>query len=312
MDWTNAFAPRRPLGKTGFVATQLGVGDLADRNVSLDECVATARRAIDAGLNVIDTAPSYENGYSEQIVGQAVRGWRDKLFLIDKIDHPDEPVAVQVDASLSRLNLDHTDLFVFHGVSQMDVWQRLAEPGGGFDQLEVCRCAGKTRFRGVSSHHPDVLRAAIESGLCDVVMYAVGPFADARFIDEILPLAKTRGVGTVCFKTFGAGKLVADTAGYGRALPVQPRPRGKFSSGPDGGEGESSLPKMSPADCLHYTLTCDPDVALLGLSFPNEQDVAFEAAVNFKPLPAERMAAIRARAAEVIQHKGDVWWNPKA
>src|SRR5438045_2186807 len=68
------FAPRRPLGRTGFAATALGVGDLADRSVPIDTCVATAKKALDAGLNVIDTAPNYEAGYSEEIVGRAVRG----------------------------------------------------------------------------------------------------------------------------------------------------------------------------------------------------------------------------------------------
>src|SRR4051794_29024467 len=97
------FAPRRVLGRTGFVATALGVGDLADRSVPLETCVATLRRALDAGLNVVDTAPGYESGYSEEIVGRAVEGRREGLFLIDKIDHFDRPVAPQVDESLGRL-----------------------------------------------------------------------------------------------------------------------------------------------------------------------------------------------------------------
>ena len=52
------FAPRRPLGRTGFVATRLGAGDVADRSLPLERCVATLRRALDAGLNIVDTAPS--------------------------------------------------------------------------------------------------------------------------------------------------------------------------------------------------------------------------------------------------------------
>jgi aryl-alcohol dehydrogenase-like predicted oxidoreductase len=60
-------------------------------------------------------------------------------------------------------------------------------------------------------------------------MFPVGPFVDRRYVDEILPLARRKGVGTVCFKTFGAGKLLGDTAGYNQ--PLQERPRGKFSSG---------------------------------------------------------------------------------
>ncbi len=58
------FRPRRELGRTGFTASLLGLGDLADRSVPLEQCAATLRRALDAGLNVIDTAPAYEDGYS--------------------------------------------------------------------------------------------------------------------------------------------------------------------------------------------------------------------------------------------------------
>jgi aryl-alcohol dehydrogenase-like predicted oxidoreductase len=302
------FQPRHELGRTGFRATVLGIGDLADRAVPLDECVATARRAMDAGLNVIDTAPGYEDGYSEEIVGRAVRGRRDEMFVIDKIDHPLQPVAPQVDASLSRLGLDAVDLFLFHGVSEVALWRRLASPGGGMEQLEGERRAGKLRFRGISSHHPDVLREAILSGLCDVVMFAVGPYCDPRYVEEILPLARSRRVGTVCFKTFGAGKLLGDTAGYGR--PLEARPRGKFSSGGQAARGEPLLAHLAPDECVRYTLTCDPDVALLGLSFPNEQDAAFEAAARFAPLAPQEMADIRRRAAEAVRQKGPCWWNP--
>src|SRR3954466_11832582 len=86
MNERSLFAPRRELGRTGFVATALGIGDLADRSVPIETCVATARRALDAGLNVIDTAPNYEAGYSEEIVGRAVYGRdRDRVFVIDKV-----------------------------------------------------------------------------------------------------------------------------------------------------------------------------------------------------------------------------------
>src|SRR5687767_6341438 len=101
--------PRRELGRTGFMASALGAGDLADRNLPLETCVATLRRAIDAGLNVVDTAPNYEDGYSEQIVARAVRGVRERLFIIDKVDDLDAPVDAQIDASLHRLELDHAD-----------------------------------------------------------------------------------------------------------------------------------------------------------------------------------------------------------
>lgn len=301
------FEPRRELGRTGFRATMLGIGDLADRSTPLETCVATIRRAIDAGLNVIDTAPNYEDEYSEQIVGEAVKGVRDRMFVIDKIDELESTVGPQVDASLQRLQLDYTDAFVFHNLSSMKTFHKLIQPGGGFDQLADCIKAGKTRFRGISSHNPEVLHAAITTGLCDIVMFPVGPFVELRYITDILPLARSSGVGTVCFKTFGAGKLLGDTAGYNQ--PLQLRPRGKLSSG-GSDNTQAVLPKLSVSECLHYTLTLDPDVALLGLSYPNEQDIAFAAAKNFEPLSKEQMEATRRRAAEARREKGPCWWNP--
>jgi 1-deoxyxylulose-5-phosphate synthase len=297
----------RPLGRTGFLASTLGIGDLADRNIPIEQCAATIRRAVDAGLNVVDTAPNYEDGYSEQVVGRALRGIRDGMFVISKIDVFSEPVAPQIEASLARLRMDHTDAFVFHNLSDLGVFRALLEPGGGFEQLDACVRRGMTRFRGISSHSPDVLRAAIEAGVCDIVMFPVGPFVDERYITDILPLARQRGVATVCFKTFGAGKLLGDVSGYNQ--PLQLRPRGKLSSG--GVESvQTVLPRLGVAECVHYTLTLNPDVALLGLSFPNEQDDAFAAARSFVPLSADQMADIRLRAIDARREKGPCWWNP--
>jgi hypothetical protein len=64
-------------------------------------------------------------------------------------------------------------------------------------------------------------------------------------------------------------------------------------------------------ECLRYTLTCDPDVALLGLSFPNEQDAAWAAVDAFRPMDAGEMAGTRRRAEAAMEGKGEVWWNPR-
>jgi aryl-alcohol dehydrogenase-like predicted oxidoreductase len=303
------FAPRRSLGRTGFVATALGAGDLADRAVPKETSVATLRRALDAGLNVVDTAPMYEDGYSEEIVGAALRGRREGVLLVDKIDHLDRPVAAQLDGSLARLDLPAVDVLVFHAVPDVATWSRLAARGGGMAELGEEIARGRARFRGISCHDPEALDLALVSGLCDVVMFPVGPLCDPRYVLEILPRARALGVGTICFKTFGAGKLVADTEGYGR--PLASRPRGKLSSGGAAAEAvDPSLPRLTVSECVRYTLTCDPDVALLGLSFPNEQDAAFAAAEAFRPMASGEMAETRRRAALAARGKGAIWWNP--
>jgi diketogulonate reductase-like aldo/keto reductase len=302
-----AFEPRRPLGRTGFRATVLGIGDLADRALPKERCVATLRRALDAGVNVVDTAPMYEDGFSEEIVGEAIHGRRGRLFVVDKVDDLEAPVGPQLDGSLERLALPSVDLLVLHSVSRPEDWSRASAPGGRMAELAEEIARGRARFRGISSHHPAVLRDALASGLCDVVMFPVGAFCDPRYVDEILPRARALGVGTICFKTFGAGKLVGDTEGYGRPLAV--RPRGKISSGGEDGSAPG-LPRLSVEDCVRYTLTVDPDVALLGLSFPNEQDAAFAAAAAFRPMTAAELAETRRQAAEAAKGKGPVWWDP--
>jgi len=76
---------KQALGATGFKATIMGIGDLADRALPLDQCVATIHRATEFGLNLIDTAPGYEEGYSEAIVGAALRGRCEGMFVIEAI-----------------------------------------------------------------------------------------------------------------------------------------------------------------------------------------------------------------------------------
>lgn len=301
------FAPRRELGKTGFSATRVGIGDLADRSLPLETCVATLRRALDFGLNLVDTAPSYEDGYSEEVVGAALAGRHEPVFVIDKVDHFDRPVAPQIEQSLARLKRDQVDLFVLHGVKSLEQWQHLTARGGTWDELVACRAAGKCRFIGISAHHPEALDAALEARAADVLMFPIGAFVDARYVERVLPKARALGVGSVCFKTFGAGKLLGDTEGYGR--PLSTRPRGKLSSGGTD-HASPTLPRMSVEDCMRYTLTVDPDVALLGMSFPNEQDAALAAAERFEPLTEPELAQVRARAAECMRDKGECWWDP--
>lgn len=298
------FRPRREIGRTGFKAGILGIGDLADRSVPMEQCVATVRRAMDAGLNVIDTAPAYEKGYSEEIVGKALVGRRARIFLIDKIDFVNHPVRPQVEGSLKRLGLETIDLMVFHGVSNIDDWRQILHKR--LAELEKCVSAGHVRFTGISSHDPDVLLAAIESMSLDAIMFPLGPCCDERYANEVLPKATSAQLGTISFKTFGAGKLLGDTTGYGRPLPQSTHVKHDAPVGPI----MPTLPHLSAFECLSYTLTLDPDVTLLGLSCAAEQDVAFVAADEFTPLSPQRMCDIRRRAQKAIRSKGPLWWNP--
>ena len=89
-------------------------------------------------------------------------------------------------------------------------------------------------------------------------------------------------------------------------------PMNRVYSGMHRAEGQGPLlPHLSVEQCVHYTLTCDPDVALLGLSDPSEQDAAFAASQSFAaPLDAAQMATLRQLAVAAVAHKGPCRWNP--
>ena len=297
---------KRELGKTGVQVSIIGAGDIADRALPFGESVATLQRAMSYGINVIDTAPGYEDGYSEEIVGAAIKLRRDDLFVITKIDDFDRPVHVQLQESLERLDCDHVDGYVFHGLSDIALYKHLSRPGGLFEELAALKARGVVRFGGISSHNPDVLLHAVLDGHCDIAMFPIGAFVDRRYIDETLPLCRERGVGTVCFKTFGAGKLVTDTEGYGR--PVVQRPRGKLSTG--GIDAPRTETRLTIDECVHYTLTVNPDVALLGMSFVNEMKSAIAAYESFVPLDNRQMRDIESRPVKARAGKGPCWWNP--
>lgn len=128
--------------------------------------------------------------------GRAIREVsRDAIFVIDKLDHHDNPVAAQIDGSLSRLELNHADAFVFHNLSSLEVFDQLCQPGGGFGQLADAVKSGKCRFRGISSHNPVVLQAALATGVCDIMMFPVlAPSGPDPFTlgNSILVLLKQR------------------------------------------------------------------------------------------------------------------------
>jgi 1-deoxyxylulose-5-phosphate synthase len=83
---------------------------------------------------------------------------------------------------------------------------------------------------------------------------------------------------------------------------VQPGPELPAASSPARGCHDAALPRLEVRECIGYALTLEPAVALLGLSFENEQDAAFAAAAEFTPLSARELEAARG--------KGRVWWDP--
>ncbi|HEY9284037.1 MAG TPA: aldo/keto reductase [Pyrinomonadaceae bacterium] len=190
---------RRVFGGTGLEVSVLGFGG---SEIGYEQATpATVERllgaALDAGLNVIDTAECYLE--SEELIGRAVSHRRGEFHLFTKCGHasgldgPDwspQLLAESIDRSLRRLRTDHVDLIQLHSCSA-----EVLRDGGVIEVLQRAREQGKARFVGYSGDGADA-RYAVECGAFDTLQTSVS-VADQEAIELTLPLARERRMGVV-------------------------------------------------------------------------------------------------------------------
>ena len=208
---------KRRLGKGGLEVPALGLGCMGMSNVygasDETEAIATIHRAIELGMNFLDSADMYGGGKNEELVGRAIRDRRDKVILATKFGQvrgPDgrpagingrpEYVRAACDASLKRLGLDHIDLYYQHRVDRATP---IEETVGAMAELVK---AGKVRYLGLSEAAPETVRRG----------NAVHPIAAlqteyslwTRDVEaEILPTCRALGIGFVAYSPLGRGFL---------------------------------------------------------------------------------------------------------
>jgi len=190
---------QRQFGKTDMTVSVLGFGgsEIGYENASPATVKDLLGRALNAGLNVIDTAECYIA--SEEMIGQAVAGRRKDYYLFTKCGHPDQPgvgnwhrdsLLASIERSLKRLRTDHVDLVQLHSCS-MDELRK----GEVITALQDAKQKGQTRYVGYSGDGA-AARYAIESGVFDALQTSVS-IADQEAITLTLPLARQRGLGVV-------------------------------------------------------------------------------------------------------------------
>ena len=190
---------RRLLGKTNMELSPLGFGgsEIGYEQISEQVVATLLNSALDAGLNVIDTAECYEQ--SEQLIGNAVSHRRHEYYLFTKCGHlrgigsPDWSIPSlleSIERSLRRLKTDYLDLVQLHSCSEATL-----RKGDAITALQSAREKGYTRYIGYSG---DSLAAkfAVESGVFDTLQTSVN-IADQEPLDLTLPIAQERQIGVI-------------------------------------------------------------------------------------------------------------------
>ncbi len=228
--------PYRLLGKTGIKVSILGMGGhhLADPQ-SVDEAVTMVHTALDGGLNFFDNCWEYHNGKSEDWLGRALQGKRDKAILMTKVctHGRDAKLGMKMlEESLRRLQTDYLDLWQIHAISYDNDPELAYAKGGILEALDLAKKQGKVRFVGFTGHRdPSFHLRMIELGYpFDTVQMPLNPF-DSNFFSfekQVVPEANRRGIGVLGMKSMG-GTAAAVKAGlikpeellrYAMSLPV--------------------------------------------------------------------------------------------
>jgi predicted aldo/keto reductase-like oxidoreductase len=237
--------PTRILGKTGARVSAIGFG-CGSRFLMYkeeDKAAEALTRALDLGINYLDSAYSYGNGRSETRVGQIIKGRRQGLWIATKMSERDGAKAMRIiEDSLKRLQLDRVDLIHVHSLGDAEDLAKVEGKGGLLETLYKCRDQKLTRFIGVTSHtDPVVLKTALERHDFDCTQMSLNAalvgMANGQggmvinrdmkpsFEHVALPVALKKKMGVTAMKIFAQDGLVhaapiEKLLHYSMSLPV--------------------------------------------------------------------------------------------
>ncbi|HYN38672.1 MAG TPA: aldo/keto reductase [Rhodospirillales bacterium] len=247
----------RQLGRNGPAVSALGLGCMgmswAYGPADADEAIATIRRALDLGVTFLDTAEVYGPFENEKLVGRAIAGRRDAVFLATKFgfvigdaggvasiggtDSRPEHVRAVCEASLRRLGVEHIDLFYQHRV---DPKVPIEETVGAMGELVQ---AGKVRFLGLSEASPQSIRRAHATHPITALQSEYSLW-ERQVEREVLPCVREFGIGFVPYSPLGRGFL------SGTARPAEAYPEGDYRRQDPRLQGENFAANMRIVDVV--------------------------------------------------------------
>jgi uncharacterized protein len=264
-------AQKRPLGRTGLECSILGMGGFHLGAVSDQaEVNNMVAKAIDHGINIFDNAWEFHRGLSEEKLGFALKGKRDKVIVMSAVctHGPGQDVAMRMlDASLNRLQTDHLDVWQIHEVIYHNDPELIYARDSVLEALTRAKQQGKVRFVGFNGHkHPAINLEMLNRGYAfDVVQMPLNPLDPAfrSFENNVLPVANQRGIAVLGMKSMGgSGEVISNGA-------------------------------FTPSEALSYAMSLPVATTISGIDSMEVLDQNLAILRDFKPLSADQMQTLR-------------------
>jgi aryl-alcohol dehydrogenase-like predicted oxidoreductase len=278
-DAMNAEMPYRTLGKTGVKVSCIGLGGfhLGQSNLQEADMIKLFHAAIDRGINFSDNSWDYNQGESERRVGKALKGYREKVFVMSKFDGRTKGSAMkQLEDSLKRLDIDHLDLWQFHENIRLEDPDRFFAEDGAAEAMLQAKQQGKVRFMGFTGHkdpsvHLRMLEMADKHNFTfDTAQMPINVM-DAHFRSfekEVVPVLVEKQIALLGMKSMGDRNILTSKT-------------------------------VTPLECLQYALSRPTSVVITGIDSMPILDQAFEAARTYSSLSKADIAKMLEKTAEV-------------
>jgi len=295
---TPAAMPTRNLGKTGYRVGIFSLGGQAalERANNFDAAVPIIERALDLGVNYIDTSSIYggPERWSEQYVGRVMARRRREAFVATKTKERTRDDSMRmIEKSLKLLQTDHVDLWQLHDIGTMTDVNAVFAKGGAMEALLEMQQQKVVRYLGITGHYrPDALIECIKRHPFDTVLMAMNA-ADPHhfsFNQDLLPLAVERQMGIIGMKVPARGRILSTWT----PPPIEQQ---KHSW-----EGMVLAPTpgtITMREAMYYTLSRPVSTVIIGCDTIAQLEENVQLARDFTPLSDAQTASLVARAEPV-------------
>lgn len=288
--------PMRNLGRTGYRVGIFSLGGQAAIEKADYEAVAVpiVERALDLGVNYIDTAARYggDERWSQRYIGQMMKRRRGEAFLASKTHERSRDGSTRLlEESLRLLETDHLDLWQIHNLSRMEQVEQIFAPDGAMTALVAARDQKMVRHLGITGHaDPDVLVEAIRRFPFDTILLALNA-ADRHhrsFAEKLLPLAVEKEMGIIGMKIPARGAILSSWT------PPQP------------GEPSSRIQATGPGtitmrEAMRYVLSLPVSTVIVGCDSIAQLEENLEIARDFTPLAGSQLAELEQRTEPIAR-----------